>query len=427
MTKIIKEVISVKIARDKYLNELINRMNNNMIKVVTGIRRSGKSYLLFTLFNDYLKSQCVKESHIIKIELDKRENKKYRDPDIILEYINSLMVDDEQYYILLDEVQMLNDFEEVLNSLLHLPNADTYVTGSNSKFLSKDVITEFRGRGDEIHIYPLTFKEFTQVYEGDMYHAFADYIVYGGLPLTVTMKTETQKINYLTNLFNETYLKDIIERYHIEKTQELEDLINVLASGVGSLTNPSKIQATFKTSIQSSISINTIRQYIEYLEDTFIISKAQRYNVKGRKYIGTPMKFYFEDIGLRNARLGFRQVEETHLMENIIYNELRYRGYSVDVGVVEKREYDLDGKQFRKSLEIDFVANLGSKRYYIQSAFSMPTLEKEIQEKASLLNVDDSFKKIIVVKDVINVTRDENGITSMSIYDFLLNEDSLEL
>lgn len=260
-----------------------------------------------------------------------------------------------------------------------------------------------------------------------MYHAFADYIIYGGLPLTVTMKTETQKINYLTNLFNETYLKDIIERYHIEKTQELEDLINVLASGVGSLTNPSKIQATFKTSIQSSISINTIRQYIEYLEDAFIISKAQRYNVKGRKYIGTPMKFYFEDIGLRNARLGFRQVEETHLMENIIYNELRYRGYSVDVGVVEKREYDLDGKQFRKSLEIDFVANLGSKRYYIQSAFSMPTLEKQIQEKASLLNVDDSFKKIIVVKDVINVTRDENGITSMSIYDFLLNEDSLEL
>ena len=415
------------IARDKYLNELINRMNNNMIKVVTGIRRSGKSYLLFTLFNDYLKSQGVKESHIIKIELDKRENKKYRDPDIILEYIDSLMVDDEQYYILLDEVQMLNDFEEVLNSLLHLSNADTYVTGSNSKFLSKDVITEFRGRGDEIHIYPLTFKEFTQVYEGDMYHALADYIVYGGLPLTVTMKTETQKINYLTNLFNETYLKDIIERYHIEKTQELEDLINVLASGVGSLTNPSKIQATFKTSIQSSISINTIRQYIEYLEDAFIISKAQRYNVKGRKYIGTPMKFYFEDIGLRNARLGFRQVEETHLMENIIYNELRYRGYSVDVGVVEKREYDLDGKQFRKSLEIDFVANLGSKRYYIQSAFSMSTLEKQIQEKASLLNVDDSFKKIIVVKDVINVTRDENGITSMSIYDFLLNEDSLEL
>lgn len=415
------------IARDKYLRDLINRMNNGMIKVVTGIRRSGKSYLLFKLFYEYLLSQGVLESHIIKIELDQRKNRIYRDPDVILDYIETLIEDDKQYYILLDEVQMLNDLEEVLNSLLHISNVDIYVTGSNSKFLSKDVITEFRGRGDEIHVFPLTFKEFMQVYDGDMYRGFADYIVYGGLPLISTMKTETQKVNYLTNLFNETYLKDIIERNHIEKTQELEDLINVLASAIGSLTNPPKIQATFKSSIGSAISINTIRQYIEYLEDAFIISKAQRYNIKGRKYIGTPLKYYFEDIGLRNARLGFRQVEETHLMENIIYNELRYRGYSVDVGVVEKREMSENGKQIRKALEIDFVANLGSQRYYIQSALSMPTPEKQIQKKTSLINVADSFKKIIIVKDIVNVKRDENGIVTMSIYDFLLKENSLDL
>ena len=415
------------IKRDKYLNDLINRMHNGMIKVVTGIRRCGKSYLLFTIFKKYLLQQGVSESHIIAIELDQRKNKKYRDPDTILDYIESLIEDDEQYYIMLDEVQMLQEFEEVLNSLLHIRNADIYVTGSNSKFLSKDVITEFRGRGDEIHIYPLTFKEFMEAYDGDMYHGWAEYVVYGGLPLTVTMKTEEQKINYLTNLFKETYLKDIIERHHIEKTQELEDLVNILASAIGSLTNPPKIEVTFKSAIQSTISLNTIRQYIEYLEDAFIINKANRYNVKGRKYIGTPLKYYFEDVGLRNARLGFRQVEETHLMENIIYNELRSRGYSVDVGVVEKRGTDENGKEYKNQLEIDFVANLGSKRYYIQSAFSMPTEEKRIQEKASLVNINDSFKKIIVVKDVINVTRDEDGITTMSIYDFLLKENSLEL
>ncbi len=322
---------------------------------------------------------------------------------------------------------MLNDFEEVFNSLLHISNVDVYVTGSNSKFLSKDVITQFRGRGDEIRVHALTFKEFMGVYDGDVYHGFADYIVYGGLALVSSMKTEVQKVNYLTNLFSETYLKDIIERHHIEKTQELEDLINVLTSAVGSLTNPPKIQATFKSSISSAISINTIRKYIEYLEDAFIISKAQRYNVKGRKYIRTPLKYYFEDIELRNARLGFRQAEETHLMENIIYNELRYRGYSVDVGVVKKRETDEDGKHIRKTHEIDFVANLGSQRYYIQSAFSIPTPEKQAQEKASLLNIGDSFKKIIITKDIVNVTRDENGIVTMNIYDFLLNEDSLSL
>lgn len=417
----------MEIKRDKYLNDLINRMHNGMIKVVTGIRRCGKSYLLFNIFKNFLLEQGVPASHIIMIELDQRKNKKYRDPDVILDYIESVIVDEEQYYIMLDEVQMLQEFEEVLNSLLHIRNADVYVTGSNSKFLSKDVITEFRGRGDEIHIYPLTFKEFMEAYDGDMYRGWAEYVVYGGLPLTVTMKTEEQKISYLTNLFKETYLKDIIERHNIEKTQELEDLINILASAIGSLTNPPKIEATFKSTIQSTISLNTIRQYIEHLEDAFIINKANRYNVKGRKYIGTPLKYYFEDVGLRNARLGFRQVEETHLMENIIYNELRSRGYSVDVGVVEKRGIAEDGKEYRNQLEIDFVANLGSKRYYIQSAFSMPTEEKRIQEKASLVNVNDSFKKIIVVKDVVNITRDEDGITTMSIYDFLLKENSLEL
>ena len=415
------------INRDKYLNDLINRMHNGMIKVVTGIRRCGKSYLIFTIFRNYLLNQGIDESHIICIELDQRKDRKYRNPDAILDFIESSIVDNEQYYVLLDEVQLLEEFEEVLNSLLHIKNADVYVTGSNSKFLSKDVITEFRGRGDEIHIYPLTFKEFMQVYEGDVYHGWAEYVIYGGLPLTVTMKTEEQKINYLTRLFEETYLKDIIERHHIDKTQELEDLVNILASAIGSLTNVPKIEATFRSVMQSNISGNTIRQYIEYLEDAFVINKANRYNVKGRKYIGTPLKYYFEDVGLRNARLGFRQIEETHIMENIVYNELRSRGYSVDVGVVEKRGVNREGKTERTYLEIDFIANLGSRRYYIQSAFSMPTEEKRMQEKASLINVNDSFKKIILVKDVINVTRDEDGITTMSIYDFLLKENSLEL
>lgn len=417
----------MEIKRDKYLRDLINRMHNGMVKVVTGIRRSGKSYLVFHIFKEYLLENGVTESHIISIELDQRKNKQYRDPDTILDYIESRITDRDQYYILLDEVQMLVDFEEVLNSLLHIDNADIYVTGSNSKFLSKDIITEFRGRGDEVHVYPLTFKEFMQIYEGDEYHGWADYAMYGGLPLTVTMKTEEQKIQYLTRLFEETYIKDIKERNHIEKIQELNDLINVLASAVGSLTNPAKIEATFRSVIQSDISVNTIRQYIEYLEDAFVIHEANRYDVKGRKYIGTPIKYYFEDVGLRNARLGFRQTEETHLMENIIYNELRARGFQVDVGVVPIRILGEDGARVRAQLEIDFVATLGSRKYYIQSAFSLPDEAKEKQEKASLLNVNDSFKKIIIVKDIINVQRDEKGITTMSIFDFLLKENSLEL
>ena len=417
----------MEIKRDKYLNDIINRMHNGMIKVVTGIRRSGKSYLLFKIFREYLRKQGVDDAHVIAIELDQRKNRQHRDPDVILDYIESLVVDDGQYYVLLDEVQMLTAFEEVLNSLMHMDNVDVYVTGNNSKFLSKDVLTEFRGRGDEVHIYPLTFREFMQVYDGDMYRGWAEYVLYGGLPLTVTMKTEEQKIRYLTNLFEETYIKDIIEKHHIEKTQELEDLINILASATGSLTNPARITDTFRTVLKSNISVNTVRQYIEYLEDAFIVSKANRYNVKGRKYIGTPLKYYFEDVGLRNARLGFRQNEETHLMENVIYNELKSRGYSVDVGVVEKRGKSKEGKDEKRQLEVDFVANLGSKRYYVQSAFSMPTEENMRQEKESLLNIGDSFKKIIVVKDVVGVTRDDFGITTMSLYDFLLKENSLEL
>lgn len=416
----------MEIQRTQYIDLLLNRMHNKMIKVITGMRRSGKSYLLFNLFKKTLIAQGVAQSHIISIELDRYENRAFRDPDVVLEYIHSCIKEEGMYYLLMDEVQMLSDFEEVLNSLMHNDSLDIYVTGSNSKFLSKDVMIQFRGRGDEIHVFPLTFKEFMQVYEGDVYHGWSEYVVYGGLPLVATMRTDEQKIHYLTNLFTETYLKDIIERYHIDKIQEMDDLLNVLASSVGSLTNPPKIEATFKSTIHLNISMNTIRQYLAYLEDAFLIHKAYRYNVKGRKYIGTPLKYYFEDVGLRNARLGFRQVEETYFMENIIYNELRSRGYSVDVGVVEKRERDERGKEIKKQLEIDFIANLGSNHYYIQSAFSMPTEQKRIQEKASLVNVKDSFKKIILVKDVMKVSHDEDGIVTMSVYDFLLNENSLD-
>ena len=417
----------MEIRRDIYLKKLINRMHNGMIKVVTGIRRSGKSYLLFTIFKDYLLSEGVDEDHIISIELDRLENKKYRNPYVILEKIRSQLIDSKDYYIFLDEVQLLDQFEDVLNSLLHIKNVDVYVTGSNSKFLSKDIITEFRGRGDEVHVYPVSFREYMTVFNGDKYEGWSSYVRFGGLPLTVTMNLDEQRVEYLTRLFEETYIKDIIERNHIEKKQELNDLINVLASGIGSLTNPSKIVATFNSVIQSDISLNTVRSYIEYLEDAFIISEANRYDVKGRKYIGTPLKYYFEDVGLRNARLGFRQVEETHLMENIIYNELRVRGFSVDVGVVMKRKRTKAGVQEKKQLEIDFIANQGSRRYYIQSAFSIPDEEKREQEKASLINVGDSFKKIIIVKEVVKPWHDDDGILTISLYDFLLDEKSLEL
>ena len=417
----------MEIKRDIYLQKLINRMHNGMIKVITGIRRVGKSYLLFTLFRNYLKSQGVAADHIIAIELDTLENERYRNPYTLLEYVKSQMIDDGEYYIFLDEVQLLPSFESVLNSFLYMQNVDVYVTGSNSKFLSKDVITEFRGRGDEVHVYPVSFREYMDVFDGEKYEGWSSYVTFGGLPLTVTMATDEQRMAYLTGLFEETYIKDIIERNHIEKVQEINDLINILASGIGSLTNASKIEATFRSVIHSDISLNTIRTYIDHLKDAFIVNEVNRYDVKGRKYIGTPLKYYFEDVGLRNARLGFRQVEETHLMENIIYNELRVRGYRVNVGVVVKRSRTAEGVQEKKQLEIDFVANMGSKRYYIQSAFSLPEAEKRAQEKASLINVNDSFKKIIIVKDVVKPLYDDDGILTMSIFDFLLNESSLEL
>ncbi len=335
----------MEIKRDKYLEDLKDRMHNGMIKVITGIRRSGKSYLIFTIFKEYLINEVVNEDHIIEMEFDKKENAKYRDPDALLDFVKKQIKDKDDYFVLLDEVQMLEDFEEALNSLLHIKNLDIYVTGSNSKFLSSDILTEFRGRGDEVHVYPLTFQEAMQNYKGDIYHGWAEYVTYGGLPLVWGMRTEQQKIKYLTDLFEKTYISDIIDHNGIEKMEELEALLNVLASAVGSLTNPTKIEATFKSVLKSRISRNTIVQYIEYLKDAFIINEANRYDVKGRKYIGTPLKYYYEDLGLRNARLRFRQVEETHLMENAVYNELLSRGYAVDVGVVETRKRNPEGKQ----------------------------------------------------------------------------------
>ncbi len=417
----------MKINRDKYLKDLICRRHNGLIKVITGLRRSGKSYLLFEIYKSYLLEIGVKKECIIEIPLDIRENRKYRDPDVILEHIRACIVSDDQYYLFLDEVQMVKDFEEVLSSLLHIKNIDIYVTGSNSKFLSKDIITEFRGRGDEVHVFPLTFKEFMQTYEGNEYNGFAEYITYGGLPYIATVKNDEQKIQYLKTLFEETYIKDIKERYRIEKVQEMDDLIKVLASAVGSLSNPSKIVATFKSSINSNVNINTIKNYITYLEDSFLISEANRYDVKGRKYIGTPLKYYFEDIGLRNAKIGFRQIEETHLMENVIYNELRARGFQVDVGAVYAKEKNANEIFEKKQLEVDFIANKGNNKYYIQSALTIALPEKMQQEKKSLLNIRDSFKKIIIVKDIIKPQRDENGISTISVFDFLLNENSLDL
>lgn len=428
------------IVRQKYLDDLQIRKGNGLIKVITGIRRCGKSYLLFNLFYNYLKETGVQEDCILKIALDDDLNERLRDPSELSSYIRAAVKDTSKtYYILLDEVQFGITEEEylnpqqpvkifsVLNGLLRLPNVDIYVTGSNSRFLSKDVLTEFRGRGDEIHVLPFTFKEFMQGYNGDIYHGWADYIVYGGLPLILTMKTDEQKANYLINLFKETYIKDIIDKNHIVKTQELDDLINILASSTGSLTNPNKIKQTFESVSHSKLSINTVLNYFDYLKDSFILSEVNRYDIKGRKYIGSPNKYYFEDVGLRNARLNFRQIEQTHLMENIIYNELRYRGFNVDVGVVEKRIIDSEGKSRRNHYEIDFVATKGSRKYYIQSAFEMNSAEKETQEKFSLRNIDDSFKKIVIVKDVIKPQHDEDGITTIGLFDFLDDMNSLEL
>ena len=423
----------MEIRRDRYLNRLIDRMHNGMVKVVTGIRRCGKTYLLFNLFGDYLRSEGVDDEHIIEVALDVEENAALRDAAALFSHLRSKIANrHEQYY----EVQYAISREElkspdvpprlygVLNGLLRMGNVDVYVTGSNSKLLSHDVMTEFRGRGDEVRVRPLSFSEFMQDFDGDRYQGWAEYTVYGGMPLVPSMRTDEQKASYLGRLFEETYLKDVVERYEIRKRDELDDLVNVLASGIGTLTNPSKLENTFKSVLHSKISSNTISSYIGYLEDAFVIEEARRYDVKGRGYIGSPLKYYFEDVGLRNARLGFRQVEESHIMENVVYNELRARGYSVDVGVVEKRVRE-EGRDVRKQLEVDFVANRGSDRVYIQSALEMRTPEKAAQEKASLLGISDSFRKVVLVRDVVKPLRDERGVVTMSVFDFLLDENSL--
>lgn len=410
------------IERDLYLNKIINRRENGLIKIITGIRRCGKSYLLDPLFKNYLLADGVKEDHIIKLELDRVENEKYRDSKALNEYIRSLIKDKDMYYVILDEIQLVKGFEFVLNGLLYEKNIDVYVTGSNSKFLSSDIITEFRGRGDQIKVNPLSFAEFLSAFNGDKYEAWNEYVTYGGMPLILSKKNDEEKSQYLKELFEQTYIKDIVERNNIQRIDILDSLINMLASSVGSLTNPQKLFDTFKSNGEKELSLNTINSYIADIEDSFIVNKSTRYDIKGKKYIQTPQKYYFSDIGLRNARLNFRQQEENHLMENIIYNELLIRGYNVDVGVVEVRE---EGK--RKQLEVDFVCNLGNKRYYIQSALNLDTKEKTIQESRSLNNIGDSFKKIIVVKDNIKLWRTDDGIVIMGIQEFLLNKDSLDL
>lgn len=417
----------MEIRRDIYLNKLISKKHNGLIKVVTGMRRCGKSYLLFNLFKEYLVNEGVNENHIIEIAFDSFENRKYRDPEVLFPYLMEKIADNEMYYVLLDEVQMLDDFESVLNSLGRKKNVDVYVTGSNAKFLSKDIITEFRGRGDEVHMYPLTYSEFMSVYDGDKQEGWRDYVLFGGIPLVLGFETADQKSDFLKSLFEETYISDITGRNNIRNKAELEELLNILSSAIGSLTNPSKLSATFKSVKNKTISKDTIIKYIDYLKDSFIIDSAIRYDIKGKKYINTPSKYYFTDLGLRNARLNFRQVEETHAMENIIFNELKVRGYNVDVGVVVMNEVDKNGKKIRKQLEVDFVCNKGSKRFYIQSAYALPDKEKMEQEQRSLVNTGDGFKKIIITKDAVAPLYNDEGILVMSAYDFLLNPDSMEI
>ena len=412
-----------RIKRDVYLQKLINKRDNGLIKVITGIRRCGKSYLLDPLFKDYLIKSGVKGNHIIKLELDRLENEKYHDPYKLNDYIKSKIKDNDKYYILLDEIQLVDNFESVLNGLLYMKNLDVYVTGSNSKFLSNDIITEFRGRGDEIKIFPLKFSEFVEAYEGNEYQAWGEYIIYGGMPLILSKANDEEKSKYLKDLFEQTYIKDIIERNNIQRVDVINAIVNMLASAIGSLTNPKKIYDTFVSNGEKDVSLNTINSYLKCIEDAFIVNKSERYDVKGKKYILTPQKYYFSDIGLRNARLNFRQQEENHIMENIIYNELIVRGYNVDVGVVEIR----DENKNRKQLEVDFVCNLGSKRYYIQSALNLDTREKTLQEERPLITINDNFKKIIVVKDNLKHWFTEEGILVIGIQEFLLNQNSLDL
>lgn len=410
------------IKRDVYLNKIIEKRENGLIKIITGIRRCGKSYLLDPLFKKYLLESGVKEDHIIKLDLDERKNNKFLDPDQLDQYIRDLIKDNDQYFLILDEIQKVEDFESVLNGFLHIRNLDVYVTGSNSKFLSSDIITEFRGRGDEVRIHPLSFSEFYSTFNGTKEEAWEQYVVYGGLPRILSFKNEVEKSEYLKNLFEKTYLDDIVERNNVQRVDVLDAVVNILASSIGSLTNPNKLSNTFESSGFKDVSVNTITSYINYLQDSFLIEKATRYDVKGKKYIQTPYKFYFSDIGLRNCRLNFRQQEETHIMENIIFNELLYRGYNVDVGVVEIREGD-----DKKQVEVDFVCNQYNKRYYIQSALSLPTREKTIQEERPLMNIPDNFKKIIVVKDDIKSWISEEGISIVGLKEFLLNPNSMEL
>lgn len=413
--------------RDRYLQQLIESRQNGFIKVVTGIRRCGKSYLLNVLFYHYLLDSGVKDDHIIRIDLEDRMNKELRNPDTMLHYVHNCIKDDGLYYIIIDEVQLMDEFVDVLNSFRHIDNADTYVTGSNSHFLSSDIPTEFRGRGETIHVNPLTFSEFYLAKGGDKQDAWREYFTYGGLPHIQSFDAEHAKINYLQNLFETVYLADIIERHKIKNEHEMRELVLFLASSIGSPCNPTKLSNTFKSVKNISISSRTISNYIVYLSESFLLSKAIRYDIKGKKYINTLSKYYFSDIGLRNAILNMRQQEETHIMENIIYNELIARGYRVDIGTVVIKNQDKTGKWTRTLLEVDFIANLGSKKYYLQSALSIPNREKEIQESRSLMSINDSFKKIIIVKDNIMPRRNEEGILTIGLFDFLLKEDSLDL
>lgn len=413
--------ISNAMKRDKYLEELKSLMHNGLIKVITGIRRCGKSYLLFNLFYQYLKEIGIDERHIIIADIENYKNRSLRKPDALYEYIENQIVDNAMHYLLLDEVQLVDDFEGVLNGMLHKPNLDIYVTGSNARFLSKDVITEFRGRGYEVKLYPLSFSEFMQEYDGTVQSALHEFMIYGSLPQILSLRTERAKVKFLKSLFEETYLRDIRDRYNIHNDCDIEELIDLLASGIGSLTSSNKLANTFRSVKQSSLSYGSIKKYLDIFCDAFLIEKATRYDVKGKHYIDSPHKYYFTDLGLRNARINFRQIEYTHLMENLIYNELRIRGYNVDVGIFPIVLRNSEGRQQRSQLEIDFVCNLGSRRLYIQSAYRIESEEKVAQEKASLMRIDDSFQKVIIVGYETPLTRDAHGITTISIYDFLTN------
>lgn len=413
------------IERNKYLQELVSCRHNGLVKIITGMRRCGKSFLLFRLFRRFLEDNGVANDHIVEMAFDDYAFKEFRNPDKFYAYVKGRIIDDQPYYILLDEVQMLDEFEDVLNGLLHIPNADVYVTGSNAKFLSKDIITEFRGRGYQIHVSPLSFAEFMSVYEGDREDGWNEYLLYGGLPPVVLLKTEEEKVKLLDSLMAETYIIDVVNRNKIKNDSELNDLFKILASGIGGLTNPQRLSNTFQSVKNVSISPATIKKYIECLSDAFLLESCNRYDVKGRKYIGTPLKYYFSDLGIRNALLGFRQQEKTHLMENAVYNELCARGYSVDVGNVEVNTVDEKGTKVRRMLEVDFVCNRGYKRCYIQSALSLPDREKMQQESASLLRIDDSFMKYVITGDRIKKYQNDDGIVIMNVLDFLLDEQSV--